>query len=51
MEWAASKLSKATIRSINGKACKVRYGSKLIELSLEPGKTVVLNGDLVAWKN
>jgi alpha-L-fucosidase 2 len=51
IEWAAGKLSKATVRSISGKAWKVRYGSKLIELFLEPGKTVVLNGDLVAWKN
>ena len=41
----------AVVRNINGKTCKIRYGSKLIELFPEPGKTVVLNGDFVEQKN
>jgi len=51
IEWNAGKLSKTTVRNINGKACKIRYGSKLVELFLEPGKSVVLNEELAAQKN
>ncbi|MDO9339281.1 MAG: hypothetical protein Q7T72_01990 [Bacteroidales bacterium] len=51
IEWKAGKLSKATVRNINGNICKIRYGSKLIELSVEPGNSVILNGDLIAQKN
>jgi len=43
MEWEKQKLIKATIRSINGKRCKVRYGSRMIELSINPGEVIQLN--------
>jgi alpha-L-fucosidase 2 len=44
--------ARAKIRPMKiGKACKIRYGLKLIEIFPEPGKTIILNGDLAAQKN
>jgi alpha-L-fucosidase 2 len=39
MEWKEGKLASATIRSINGAACKVRYGQDSVDLRLRPGGT------------
>ncbi|WP_423148422.1 glycoside hydrolase family 95 protein [Rubrolithibacter danxiaensis] len=39
MEWKDNKLLAATIYSINGGACKVYYGDKLIGLQLKPGQS------------
>jgi hypothetical protein len=50
LDWKAGKLSKVTIRNINGKACKVRYNGNMVELSLEKGKVASLNGELVVMK-
>jgi alpha-L-fucosidase 2 len=45
--WNSGKLSKATIRNISGKACKVIYGIKTVELLINPEKSVNLNSELV----
>jgi alpha-L-fucosidase 2 len=46
MEWKNNKLVTTTIRSINGTTTKVRYGNKVITLSLKPGQSKKLNGSL-----
>ena len=47
LAWAEGKLTSATVRSITGRACKVRYGDKSVELALKPGDWVRLNAELV----
>ena len=37
--WKDGKLAAATIRSITGTACKVRYGEKVVDLKLKPGQS------------
>jgi len=44
--WQDGKLISATLRSISGTSGKVRYGEKVVELTLQPGKTRRLNPDL-----
>jgi len=44
--WQDGKLISATVRSISGTSGKVRYGEKVVELTLQPGKTRRLNPDL-----
>jgi len=46
MQWKDGKLSGAVIRSAAGKACKVRYGQNTVELTLGPGETTRLDGNL-----
>jgi len=46
MQWKDGKLTAATIRSAGGKACKVRYGNRTVDLTLEPGGTARLDGNL-----
>ncbi len=46
MRWKGGRLAAATIRSGSGKACKVRYGAKAVELTLTAGQTAHLDGDL-----
>ena len=48
LTWKNGKLEKAVVTSVSGKTCKVRYGSREIELFLEPGKSIVLNEELIA---
>lgn len=40
--WAGGKLTTATVRSINGTAGKVRYGSQVVDLALSPGQSKTL---------
>jgi alpha-L-fucosidase 2 len=40
--WSEGKLTKATIRSITGTRCRVRYGDTITELQLKPGEVRVL---------
>ncbi len=44
--WRDGKLASATIRSKLGRACKVRYGERVISLKTRPGKGYRLDGDL-----
>lgn len=39
VEWKDGSLARATIRSVAGTKCKVRYAEKTIELELAPGET------------
>ena len=40
--WQNGRLTNATIRSISGTACQVRYGDKVIPLDLKPGASKML---------
>ena len=44
--WRDSKLTTATIRSIAGTACKVRYGQQLADINLQPRQRVELNAQI-----
>jgi alpha-L-fucosidase 2 len=44
--WREGKLTRSTIRSINGTECKVRYGNQVSELRFKPGFTIRLNQKL-----
>jgi alpha-L-fucosidase 2 len=46
MDWADGKLTSATLHSLLGNPCKVRYGEKTVELNLKTGGTVHLDGSL-----
>jgi alpha-L-fucosidase 2 len=46
LAWADHKLTAATLRSAGGTAGKVRYGDQSVDLTLEPGKAVRLDGSL-----
>jgi alpha-L-fucosidase 2 len=39
IDWKDGKLTTATIRSISGTACKVKYGNKVTDLTVKPGET------------
>jgi alpha-L-fucosidase 2 len=46
MEWKDTKLVAITIRSINGTLAKIRYGNKVIDLTLKPGQAQKLDTEL-----
>jgi alpha-L-fucosidase 2 len=46
LAWQDNKLQAATIRSLTGTTCKVRYGDKVIDLKLAPGQSRKLKGNL-----
>jgi alpha-L-fucosidase 2 len=46
VSWSGGKLTQATIRSLNGGACKVRVGQQLVSFETKPGKTYTLNAAL-----
>ena len=46
MAWADGKLISVTVRSLVGKACRIRYSEKTTELTMKPGTVVRLRGDL-----
>ena len=47
MQWKNGKLQSAEIRSKIAATCKVRYGTKTADFTLEPGEPIHLNADLV----
>jgi len=46
IEWKDRELSAATLRSVNGTVCNVRYGEKVVQLNLKPGETIRVTRDL-----
>ncbi len=44
--WAGGKLTHATLLSVGGTACRVRYGETTIDLKLKIGQSVRLNASL-----
>jgi alpha-L-fucosidase 2 len=48
LTWHAGRLREAVIRSSLGGPCTVRYGSKAIEVKIEPRRAVHLDGALVS---
>ena len=44
--WQDGKLTQANIRSLLGLPCKVRLGSKSLELATKPGQSYSLDGEL-----
>jgi alpha-L-fucosidase 2 len=46
LAWADGKLTRASIRSLKGRPCQVRYGDKLVEVKIPAGQTRQLNGQL-----
>ena len=44
--WAGGTLAHATLRSVGGSACRVRYGTKVINLTFKAGQSVRLDADL-----
>ena len=43
IEWKDGKLSVATLRSVNGTDCEVRYGGRVIPIQLKPGENRTLH--------
>jgi hypothetical protein len=50
MGWKGSVLVSATIRSVTGRTCKVRYGEKTVDLSVPGGRSKRLTAELVESK-
>jgi len=46
LAWQQGKLREATIRSVAGTACKVRYGQETAEVNLHPDESVLLDANL-----
>jgi hypothetical protein len=44
--WKDGKLTRAALRSIQGRSCKVRYGGQIVSLSMPPGQSITLDGTL-----
>ncbi len=44
--WKDGKLTGATLHSIKGHTCKLRYGSQVVTLSMEPGQSTCVDGAL-----
>ena len=48
MQWKNGKLTRAEISNVRGGTFKVRSGDKTASFTLQPGRTIRLNSDLVA---
>ncbi|MBN1360592.1 MAG: glycoside hydrolase N-terminal domain-containing protein [Sedimentisphaerales bacterium] len=46
LAWEDGKLSSATVRSTGGRHGKVRHGDKVIDINLNPGQSLMLDGSL-----
>jgi len=46
MAWTDGNLTSATLHSLLGNPCRVRYGEKTVELNIKSGGTVHLDGNL-----
>ncbi|MCX5684998.1 MAG: glycoside hydrolase family 95 protein, partial [Planctomycetota bacterium] len=50
IEWKGGKLVRVTVRSTCGGVCKLRLGSKVLDIPTEAGKSYTLNGELAPKK-
>jgi len=48
LQWADGKLISATIHSMNGSPCRVRYGSITKDLTIKKGRSITLDGNVTA---
>jgi alpha-L-fucosidase 2 len=48
--WEEGKLVSATVRSLSGDLCKVRYGDQVVGFTIKPGTAMRLNGKLQAQR-
>jgi len=46
IQWQEGKLRDATLRGSRSGTCKVRYGTRVVDLPVQPGKAVRLNAEL-----
>ena len=46
IQWQKGKLRSAELRNRNAATCKVRYGARTAELSLQPGQPIHISADL-----
>jgi alpha-L-fucosidase 2 len=46
LDWKDSKLIHASIRSVTGSKCRVRYGERIVSLTVPPGKAIRLGPEL-----
>jgi alpha-L-fucosidase 2 len=45
IQWTDGKLSGATVRSLTGRVCALKYGDQLVRLEMEPGETRRLDSE------
>ncbi|MCX7983903.1 MAG: glycoside hydrolase family 95 protein [Bacteroidetes bacterium] len=50
IEWNEGKLTKTRIKSINGKACTLRYGDIVVQYTLQPGESREFDAALTPLK-
>jgi alpha-L-fucosidase 2 len=46
LAWKDGKLVSATVHSLLGNPCRLRYGGRMVDLGTKPGEVVRLNGEL-----
>ncbi len=46
IRWEDGKLKSATVRSKDGRSCKIRYGKKIVDIELSPDQSISLDGAL-----
>jgi alpha-L-fucosidase 2 len=46
IDWKDGKLTSAIVRSLKGGTCKLRYGDRVVELSLKPGQSIYTDSTL-----
>jgi alpha-L-fucosidase 2 len=46
IDWQNGKLRSAELRNRNAATCRVRYGARTAELSLQPGQPIHISADL-----
>jgi alpha-L-fucosidase 2 len=46
IDWQEGKLTRATLRSLTGGPCRIRYGRKEAEIKMRPGSRYVLDNSL-----
>jgi len=46
LDWKDSQLTSAVVRSVGGQSGRLRYGAKVVDFQLKPGKTKRFAGDL-----